>query len=388
LLAVKAAIEEALEHRNLAINSDSKYVINGLTTNIQELEDTGFIGVSNKRLFQTTIARLRERRTETYFTWVKGHSGNEGNERADELAGIGARTEAQDEIDMEIPHELSLTGAKLNKITQALAYRAIRERKMDRQTKTFRKQIERRDTIRNLDRTRYAAQELRNGKLPTDRKIWKSTRHRDLTRQTRYFMWMIMHDAYKVGVYWTKMKDPEMQLRGYCKHCHGQVEDMEHILTKCRAPGQREVWDLAKTTWNKKKASRWNKPNFGKIMASAMTELQSSRGKKKPGASRLYRILISEAAYLIWKLRNERIIPEEGTGRAKPPATDAEIENRFYSALNIRLNLDCALTNKAKYGRHAIRKETVLSTWDGILHENNNLPEDWTRENGVLVGKE
>ncbi|KAJ7575745.1 hypothetical protein C8J56DRAFT_801133 [Mycena floridula] len=342
LLAIKAAVEEAYEQRVLIINSDSKYVINGLTRNLAKLEDNGFIATSNKTLFRATIARLRERGTNTALNWVKGHSGIEGNERADELAGQGAQKDDQDEIDLEIPHSLCLTGAKLASLTQAIAYRAIRDKKMNRQTKTFKKQIERRETTANLEKTRYAAQAITNGNLPTNRKIWKSIRHTDLTRQTRYFFWMSMHSAYKTGDYWTRMKDPDLQARGTCETCR-TLEDMAHILTRCRAPGQRDIWEMAEDVWYRKTTAKWYKPEFGRIMACGLAEFKSPKGTRRPGASRLFRIVVSEAAYLIWKIRNERTIPDE-QGKVRPRATRTELENRFFRrtecAPNSRLRPD------------------------------------------------
>ncbi|KAJ7572775.1 hypothetical protein C8J56DRAFT_719621, partial [Mycena floridula] len=383
ILAVKAATEEALEHRHLEINSDSRYAINGLTKYRHKWEDNGFIGTSNAKLFQVTIARLRERHAKTTLRWVKGHDGIAGNEEADRLAGQGARKDTEDEVDLEIDVRLKLTGAKLSTMTQALAYKAIRSRKLKRNTKAFLKQIERRETIRNMEITRYAAEELSGG-LPTNRKIWKATRHQDLTRQTRYFHWMVMHNAYKVGEYWSRMKDPEIQERGTCQSCF-VLEDMEHILTRCKCAGQQEVWDLARQTWLKKRGTKWRKPKFGTILACTLADLQSRRGKRRPGATRLFRILISEAAHLIWKLRNERTIPD-AQGRTQPEASIKEIKSRFFQALDRRLAYDLALTNKARYGRRALSKKSVLGTWNGVLENDANLPADWTGENEVLVG--
>ncbi|PBK83575.1 hypothetical protein ARMGADRAFT_944806, partial [Armillaria gallica] len=48
--------------------------------------------------------------------------------------------------------------------------------------------------------------------------------------------------------------------------------------------------------------------------------------------------------------------------------------------------LDCILSDKKKYKKKAIQKSLVLKTWQGTLLQESSLPEDWTRENGVLVG--
>lgn len=98
------------------------------------------------------------------------------------------------------------------------------------------------------------------------------------------------------------------------------------------------------------------------------------------GTTRLFRILISESAHLIWRLRNERVI------NAKDPATTREIRNRWLKAINNRLRIDCALTNGIKYGKRAIDKKLVQKTWCNVLKDEENLPKDWTWEAGVLVG--
>ena len=53
----------------------------------------------------------------TTFKWIKGHSGNEGNERVDKKAEEGTNKETVDEVDLTILKEYALEGAKLNKLT-------------------------------------------------------------------------------------------------------------------------------------------------------------------------------------------------------------------------------------------------------------------------------
>ncbi|KAK0238414.1 hypothetical protein EDD85DRAFT_767808, partial [Armillaria nabsnona] len=86
----------------------------------------GYIGIPNASLIRDTVAALRGRETETRFRWVKGHSGHQGNERADRLANEGASCQSEGNIN---PY-LEITGARLQEITQKLAYKAIRIRKM------------------------------------------------------------------------------------------------------------------------------------------------------------------------------------------------------------------------------------------------------------------
>ncbi|KAJ6615843.1 hypothetical protein B0H10DRAFT_1800709 [Mycena sp. CBHHK59/15] len=102
------------------------------------------------------------------------------------------------------------------------------------------------------------------------------------------------------------------------------------------------------------------------------------RGDK--GTTCLFRIVVSESAHLIWRLRNERVIQE------KDAATEREIQNRWCKTINIRSNLDCLLTDEMKYGKKALKKSLVKGTWCKVLKDKDILPAEWTRETGVLVG--
>ncbi|KAJ7912023.1 hypothetical protein B0H13DRAFT_1614001, partial [Mycena leptocephala] len=108
------------------------------------------------------------------------------------------------------------------------------------------------------------------------------------------------------------------------------------------------------------------------------------KGQSLPGASRLYRILISESVFTIWKVRNSSVISQGGQS-----LSDAEIHNRWLHAINQRLNLDRPLTNQARYGKQfSLKPELVLQTWSSTLKDEEDLPEEWLRVPKDLVGIE
>lgn len=110
---------------------------------------------------------------------------------------------------------------------------------------------------------------------------------------------------------------------------------MDHILFGCRNIGCTEVWVLIKALW-RMKGGNW--PNPGRasdVLAAVMADLRTVSGKRRVGASRLYKILITEVSFLIWKLRNKRVLGKINTETGQH--TPAEVRNRWLSAINTRL---------------------------------------------------
>ncbi|KAJ3828617.1 hypothetical protein F5880DRAFT_1621083 [Lentinula raphanica] len=189
-----------------------------------------------------------------------------------------------------------------------------------------------------------------NGSTPSEGVLWKSVRHKDITKRIQFFLWMLYHDAYKVGEYWEQI--PGFEQRANCPHCR-VPETMEHILLECTCPGQQTVWDLAKELWSNQK-SHWINPSFGTILACGAISVRDESGKHMPGESRLLRIIVSESAHLIWKLRNERVINDTG------PVSTERITKRWRTAIEGRYQLDCTLTYSL--GSGSVWKE-VREVW-------------------------
>ncbi|KZV97499.1 hypothetical protein EXIGLDRAFT_607905, partial [Exidia glandulosa HHB12029] len=96
------------------------------------------------------------------------------------------------------------------------------------------------------------------------------------------------------------------------------------------------------------------------------------------------RIIISESAFLIWKIRCERRIQHEDD--VDWTLSQAEIANRWQAIINMRISTDRLLTHKSRHKRGALGTQTVLHTWRGLLENEESLPKDWIRRPGCLVG--
>ncbi|KAJ7722913.1 hypothetical protein B0H14DRAFT_3098393 [Mycena olivaceomarginata] len=215
------------------------------------------------------------------------------------------------------------------------------QRTFYRHIKALRKSPERMKTTIMLDRTRHAAA-LLAGRSPTDGEIWSSLQHRDITRTTRAFMWRCMHQAYKVGEYWRNI--PTFEHWAECRHCH-----------------------------------QWPNISIGSILACRFANIVDAAGRQDRGANRLFRVLISETAHLIWKLRCLRVI-ERGSDPAKY-FSEAEIHNRWLACINARLRSDIILTDRNKFGNRALNFKEVLNTWKGVIVQSQR-----SGQSRVLVG--
>ena len=92
LMAVISGLEALTKPCQVRINSDSKYVLQGITEWLPNWKKRGWKtankgAVKNEDLWRR-LDSARERH-QVDWQWVKGHSGDEGNERADQLANLG-----------------------------------------------------------------------------------------------------------------------------------------------------------------------------------------------------------------------------------------------------------------------------------------------------------
>ena len=91
-MELTAAIK-ALEHfrpgASIEIRCDSQYVVKAMNEWMRNWKRKNWGGVANVDLMQRldTLAAARDVR----WTWVRGHAGEAGNERADRLAALGRR---------------------------------------------------------------------------------------------------------------------------------------------------------------------------------------------------------------------------------------------------------------------------------------------------------
>lgn len=92
ILAVIQALEILKERCRVHLYTDSQYVQKGMTEWISGWKQRGWRTAAKKPVKNADLwQRLDElcHQHELHWHWVKGHAGDAGNERADELANLG-----------------------------------------------------------------------------------------------------------------------------------------------------------------------------------------------------------------------------------------------------------------------------------------------------------
>jgi ribonuclease HI len=92
LMAAIQALESLTRPCFVQLNSDSSYVLKGITDWMPNWKKRGWktaarTPVKNEDLWRRLDAAIAKHKVE--WKWVKGHSGNTNNDRADELANLG-----------------------------------------------------------------------------------------------------------------------------------------------------------------------------------------------------------------------------------------------------------------------------------------------------------
>ncbi|KAH9906095.1 uncharacterized protein BXZ73DRAFT_94625 [Epithele typhae] len=326
-------------------------------------EDQGYILQKEPELTKAIVAALRQRKGHTAFQWVKGHQGHPLNELADELAGKAAKKRRGNCVELTIPANLNVTGARLTSMTQKLAYKAVRQMK-SRET-----------------HPRPRTVKITTSESTSTNKHWSSLRKKDLiTKETRQWMWTTLHDAYWIGNRWLEASMPaDLQERAVCKHCNA-TEDMTHILFACDEPGREIVWKLLTEHWQTTGGPPII-PTWGSVLGAACVPFPNDKGARRVTMERRWTILATESAHLIWKLRCERVI-----GRENEPFNENEVRNRWYATLERRLDLERRYAALTEGRQRAKRLKTVDAIWTPLIQYNEDLPPNWVEKCGVLVG--
>ena len=377
IIAIYKAASAVPKWFPLKIISDSLYAINSLTKHLGSWEDNGWIGIDNAPLFQLTAATLKQRTATTSFQWTRGHAGDQGNEAADHLAKEGANKPLPNYLNLEIPKEFDLQGAKLATLTQAVAYRGIIEQKPP---------CTRHTTSQNISRVHESLASYHN-ELESDSTLWKGLCNRSIHLQVRQFLFKAMHGTQKIGSFWSHVEGFED--RGQCSHCD-TTETMEHILLFCPQNPSALIWNLARNLWPHA-PNLWPQPDLGILLGCGSIHLPREphqhllQAEHPPpphlrnhkGASRLLQILLSESLHLIWVLRCDRAIQ----GKTYSPS---DVRKRWFNVINTRLTEDRIIATKVK--RDKCYLNLVKATWKPALTAHGTSPNNWPFSSEVFSG--
>ncbi|KIO33484.1 hypothetical protein M407DRAFT_65524 [Tulasnella calospora MUT 4182] len=348
IAAVVKALQLAPQNRVVHIRTDSTYVLRVLDKGHKRMEDEGWLNIQNSDLIRAALFLVRIRTAETYIQKVKAHSGILGNEEADRLAKEGLESEIDTSVIIIIPPNWDYSGARLQALTFNQLYRWISH--LNQEGKDTAAQSIVPEVISEIHE--------RTGIPYTEQVLWISTRSPPIRREVQDFLWQAIHGRTVCGMFFAKWGEEWID-RQYCE-C-GNLESLQHILIGCEdRPWVGEVWNTSIELLKQAECmngTALESPTYNQILAVGLLSAAN-----KP-ATRLLKIIISETAYLIWKLRNAWVIRKEtmSSERAIGALKDTIIRRA-------KVDLDSTkLPENRLDSKKRISKGLVTATWEVLL---------------------
>ena len=163
-----------------------KSVLHVLTINSQRDEDKEYIRKRATHTLQMAKAALRCRKAHTTLCAPVTDKPCPGVACAEDLAEVEASKMLSLQQGAQRAQLFALSGIKLSRLTQSLAYKAIRQKKATKVKPQPR-------TTTNLDEVRDSLEDACR-RRPDDRTIWRSLRSVHILCKCRAFMWMTSVD--------------------------------------------------------------------------------------------------------------------------------------------------------------------------------------------------
>ena len=198
-------------------------------------------------------------------------------------------------------------------------------------------------------------------------------------QKIRDFLWKHTHGIYRSGSFWNHI--PGCENRVKCPLCEKE-DTFEYIIAECDSVERHTTWDQANQPWRRKYDE--DLPiSEGAILGGGLANFKHE-GKPDAAKNRLYRILITESAHLIWVLRCERRMANEDDPRDYH--TTRTVKNQWHKKIEERMQIDCLITNKELYESKVLRTKKVYDTWARCSTNEEVLHREWCKKPGVLVG--
>lgn len=122
-----------------------------------------------------------------------------------------------------------------------------------------------------------------------------------------------------------------------------------------------------KIAMQKKRGIQWTNPTLELILGCGLVKFKHDNGKTMEPGSRMYQIVISESARLIWKIRCNWQI-QKGSDSKRVP-TKEKVQRKWQKALGEKIKLDCLATNTKKYRKGSLNETLCARIGTNTIQE-------------------